>query len=84
MKSVTVTVKFKEGLHARPAVKFIKLISPMKSRIMIIKGDEEYEAKSIVSLLSACISSQQTIEIRAEGEDEDEVIKAVSDYFQGS
>lgn len=82
MKNETVTVNFKEGLHARPAVKFIKLASSFKSNIQIYKGNDLYSAKSIVSILSACITCGQSITICVEGEDEDEAIAALTKYFE--
>jgi phosphotransferase system HPr (HPr) family protein len=84
MKEVQVTVKYKQGLHARPAVKFIKLVNGVDSNITLVKNGIEYAAKGIVSLLSACITYGQTITVRAEGEDEDQAIAAVTEFFKKS
>ena len=82
MREVTVTVNFKDGLHARPAVKFVKLVAPSKSGVTLIKDGEEYDTKSISSLLSACVTYGQSITIRAEGEDEDATLDRIIQYFE--
>jgi phosphotransferase system HPr (HPr) family protein len=84
MREIQVTVKYRQGLHARPAVKFIKMATGIVSDITIIKNGDEYEAKGIVSLLSACITHGQTITIRVNGKDEDKAIAAIADFFEKS
>ncbi len=81
MKEITITVPFQEGLHARPAVRFIRMVGPLKSDIIILKDGNQYAAKSIVSLLSAGITYGQQIVIQATGEDEDESIAMIKTFF---
>ena len=81
MREANITITFKEGLHARPAVKFIKLLTPLKSKVTVLKDGEEFDAKSISSLLSACITYGQSILIRVEGEDEDATLEQIVQYF---
>ena len=81
MKQIRVVVKFKEGLHARPAVKLIKLLSGTQSEVTIIKNNEAYQAKSITSLLSAGITCGNSISIKVEGPDEEKVAADLESYF---
>ena len=77
MVQVSYTIKNEEGLHARPASDFCKTAGKFKSHISVIKDGEEYDAKSI--LLVLCIGAEKgdTIEIKAEGEDERAAVDAL-------
>ena len=74
MIQVSYTIKNEEGLHARPATDFCKATGSFKSKITIIKDGEEFEAKSILMVLCVGAVKGDTIELRAEGEDEKEAI----------
>lgn len=76
-----VTVKFKEGLHARPAVKLVKIASGQESKITLVKDEKDVPADSITAILGACISYGDEITVRAEGPNEAEALKAVEEYF---
>lgn len=77
MVKVSYTIKNEEGLHARPASDFCKTAEKFKSSIVIIKDGEEFEAKSILMVLCAGAVKGDTIEIRAEGADEQEAVEAL-------
>ena len=74
MGRVKYTIKNEEGLHARPASDFCKTASRFKSKIRVIKDDEEYEAKSMLMVLCIGAVKGDEIEITAEGEDEQEAV----------
>lgn len=74
MVRVKYTIKNEEGLHARPASDFCKTASRFKSKIRVIKDDEEYEAKSMLMVLCIGALKGDEIEITAEGEDEQEAV----------
>ncbi len=78
MVQISYTIKNEEGLHARPASDFCKTASKFKSNIAVIKDGEEFEAKSILMVLCVGAVKGDTIEIRAEGEDEQEAVKALT------
>lgn len=77
MIRISYKIKNEEGLHARPASDFCKTASKFKSNIVIIKDGEEFEAKSILMVLCAGAAKGDTIEIKAEGEDEREAVDAL-------
>ncbi len=77
MVQVSYTIKNEEGLHARPASDFCKTASGFKSKITVIKDGSEYEAKSILMVLCIGAVKGDTIEIRAEGDDEQAAIDAL-------
>lgn len=62
------------GLHARPASLLVKEASKYKSNIKVIKGEEEYNAKSIMGILSMGAQNGDKLIIKAEGVDEKEAV----------
>lgn len=77
MPSQSVTIINKSGLHARPANVFIKEALSHKCDVIIKKGDKEYNGKSIVSVLSACIKCGSDIEIITNGEGADQCLASM-------
>ena len=77
MVTIRYQIKNEEGLHARPASDFCKTAGRFKSKISIVKDGSEYEAKSILMVLCVGAERGDTIEIRAEGEDEQEAVAAL-------
>ncbi len=82
MVRVSYTIKNEEGLHARPASDFCKTANRFKSKIKLLKDGDEYEAKSILMVLCAGAACGDTIEITAEGEDEQEAIDALCEMLE--
>ncbi len=72
-----VTLKNETGLHARPASLFVKEAARFTSEITVIKNDKEYNAKSIMGILSMGAGKGDTILIQAEGSDAEEAVKAL-------
>ena len=78
MVRVNYTIKNEEGLHARPASDFCKTAGKFSSDIRIIKDGNEYEAKSILHVLCVGAAKGDTIEIKAEGDDEQAAVDALN------
>lgn len=76
-----VLVKNEAGLHARPAVQFVELASRFFSRISLEKGGSRFNAKSIISVLSAGIGKGEKICLIIEGEDEEIADQALQNFF---
>lgn len=72
-----VIVKNPTGLHLRPAGVLCNEAVKYKSRIYFRHGDDEANAKSVLSVLGACIRSGTELEFECEGEDEDEALAGV-------
>ncbi len=72
-----VTVTNPEGLHARPAGKLVKLLSGVKSSVIIKHKDREINAKSVLSVMALGINPGEEIEIIIEGEDAESALKIV-------
>lgn len=81
MVNGTVRIKNPTGLHLRPAGLFCKTAMQFDSKITIKKktryDDVTANAKSVLSVLGACIKSGDEIEIICEGSDEEQALKGM-------
>lgn len=78
MVKEVVTITNPTGLHLTPAGLFCKTAMRFKSQILVekqgINGDVAANAKSVLSILGACIKYGDVICIRCEGEDEKQAL----------
>ncbi|MCF6464957.1 HPr family phosphocarrier protein [Clostridium sp. Cult2] len=72
-----VTLKNETGLHARPASLFVKEAARFTSEITVVKGGKEYNAKSIMGILSMGAENKDTISIQAKGSDAEKAVKSL-------
>ncbi|MBR6329895.1 MAG: HPr family phosphocarrier protein [Lachnospiraceae bacterium] len=77
MVSQKVTITNPTGLHLRPAGILCKEAMQHKSLITFKFGDNIANAKSVLSVLGACVKCGDEIEFTCEGEDENEALKAL-------
>ena len=69
MPTCQLTISIEEGLHARPAAKFVKLANKFPCEIWVEKDDEEINGKSIMGLMMLAASKGSVISVSAEGEE---------------
>ena len=74
MVSQSVVVKNPTGLHLRPAGILCKEAIQFKSLITFSFRDTTANAKSVLSVLGACVKSGDEITLCCEGEDEKEAL----------
>lgn len=77
MVSQKVKITNPTGLHLRPAGILCKEAMQYKSMITFRYKTNTANAKSVLSVLGACIKSGDEIEFCCEGEDENEALEAV-------
>ena len=77
MLSQKVTIKNPTGLHLRPAGILCKEAMKFKSLITFSFRNSTANAKSVLSVLGACVKCGDEIELTCEGEDEEEALKAL-------
>ncbi len=63
------TIKNKQGLHARPAALFVQMANKFDSRITLRRGEEEVNGKSIMGILMLGAESGSKVVIEVEGDD---------------
>ena len=72
-----VIVKNQTGLHLRPAGILCKEAMQFKAHITFRYRENTANAKSVLSVLGACIKSGDEIELVCDGEDEAEALTAL-------
>lgn len=82
MVSQKIVVENEQGLHMRPASVFTKAMAKFESDINIKFNDSNYNGKSIMNVIAACIKCGSEIEIECSGSDEKEALAAAIDLIQ--
>ena len=77
MISQKITIKNPTGLHLRPAGNLCKEAMKYKSHIDFTYGENTANAKSVLSVLGACVKCGDEIELHCSGEDEQEAMEAL-------
>ena len=72
-----VLVQNQVGLHARPATFFIQRANEFKSSIWVEKDERRVNAKSLLGVLSLGIVGGTSIDIIADGSDEQEAVDSL-------
>ena len=76
-----VTITNKLGLHARAAAKLVHTASAFESEIYVGTEHEEVNAKSILGILTLAATKGTPLNVRADGVDEVEAVRAIADLF---
>ncbi len=72
-----VIIKNPTGLHLRPAGILCKTAMDYNCKITFTIKDTTANAKSVLSVLGACVKSGDEIELICEGEDEEQALMAL-------
>ena len=84
MYSKETTVNNQVGLHARPATFFIQKANEFKSSIWIEKDDRRVNAKSLLGVLSLGIAQDVSVNIIADGSDEQQAVDALCELVNSN
>lgn len=74
MLNKEITIVNKLGLHARAAAKFVSLASGFESEIMLKRNGKCVNGKSIMGVMMLAAGCGTTIELSANGNDENRAI----------
>lgn len=75
-------VRVHDGLHARPATRFVNLAKGFECDIELIKADKSINAKSSVKLMLLGVKENDEITVRATGADAAEAIEALIGFLE--
>jgi len=77
MVSATAVITNEAGLHLKPAARFCEEALKFQSTVTFTFGNTTANAKSVLSVLGACVKKGDEIEIVCNGEDEQEALDAL-------
>ena len=83
MVSQKVKITNPTGLHLRPAGIFSNIANKFECRITFEYENSIANAKSVLSVLGACVKCGDEIELICDGTDEQEAMKALADAIRG-
>ncbi len=81
MVSEKVVIRNVLGLHLRPAGDLCRKAVEYDSHIMIHFREKEFNAKSLLGVLSACVQQGDEIELICSGTDEKEALQTLVDLL---
>ena len=84
MQEITLQLRNKVGLHARPAALLVQAAKHFKSRITLSKDDKTVDAKSILNVLTLGAEYGAVVTLRADGEDEALAINDLARLIESS
>ena len=82
MVSKEVKITNPTGLHLRPAGNLCKEAMRYKSKVTFNYDGNIANAKSVLSVLGACIKTGDVITLICEGDDEEEALKDLAAYIE--
>jgi phosphocarrier protein HPr len=74
------TVGPEEGIHGRPAARILKAAKGFSSQIVLVKGDREVNAKSIIKITGFAKKGEK-VTVRAEGEDAEQAVETLAEVI---
>ena len=77
-----ITLKNEEGLHARPATEIAKNANKYTCDIKFVVQGKEYNAKSVLNIMSAGIKNNTQIKIICDGTDEEKALSKMIEIFE--
>jgi len=82
MTDKTFVIKNKLGLHARPAAMMVQTAAKFKSKIKIVKDEQEVDGKSIMGLMTLAACAGSNLKIVADGTDEKEAVDTMGKLIE--
>lgn len=83
MKNKNVVIQLKSGLDARPVALLVQEASKYDSIIYIESGEKKVNAKSIMGMMSLGLGNGETLNVSADGSDEDAAIEGIEAFLSG-
>ncbi len=82
MKTFSYTIRDQIGIHARPAGMLVNKAKEFESAVTLKKGDRTADAKKLFSVMGLGVKCGDTVEIMADGADEDTAIRSLEEFFE--
>ncbi len=78
-----VQVQLENGLDARPVALLVQEASKYDSKVYILSEGKKINAKSIMGMMTLALINGESLEIAAEGEDEQDAVNAIEAFLGG-
>ncbi len=71
------------GLHLRPAGQLCQKALEYPCEVKMVMGEKTFNLKSVLSVLSAQITSSREIELVCDGKEEERALKELEEFLSG-
>lgn len=72
-----------QGLHARPAALFVQIANKYESDVIVKKGNDEVNGKSIMGLMTLAAEKGSAIRLKINGPDAKEAMEELEKVVSG-
>ncbi len=76
-----VIIKSAQGLHARPAALFVQLANKFDCEIVVRKGTDVVNGKSIMGILMLAAEKGSKLTVSAEGDDAERAVQELTQFL---
>lgn len=76
-----IIIKCRQGLHARPAAVFVQIANKYQSTVMVSKGEERVNGKSIMGMLMLGADHGSEVVMTVDGDDADKMLFELEAYL---
>lgn len=76
-------IKNEQGLHARPAALFVQISNKYESDVVVKKGRQEVNGKSIMGLMTLAAEKGTSIRLKINGPDAKEAMEELERVISG-
>lgn len=83
MVTKNIRINLENGLEARPVALLVQEASRYDSRIYIQSGERRVNAKSIMGMMTLALDNGETLEVSAEGGDEQAAVEGIEKFLSG-
>ncbi len=79
---IDVEIKNADGLHMRPAMRFVDVANQFDCEIIVSGGENSVDGKSIMQMSMLAATCGTKLKIRAEGQDAQQAIDALQELVE--
>lgn len=80
---IEITISNRQGLHARPVMRFVDLASTFRCAIRVKKDGQEVDGKSPMEMMLLEATRGTVLSVVADGEDAEKAVEALAGLING-
>ena len=80
--SIKVIIPNRLGLHARPAMVFVDVANTHEASVIVRRGTQEVDGKSIMQMMMLAATKGTELEIIADGSDANAAVQALKELVE--
>ena len=82
MVSKTIIIGDPLGMHMRPASRLAKMAAEYESKVTVKFNGKDFDCKSVMLLMTACIKHNSEIELVCDGPDEEKALTELAEFIE--